>query len=154
MKTFSLQVNIGPGTLSIDFDSVAELEKCLSSLDAKALETVLQTHLKSIAVTEPRKVKPALDGICGFRPDGTLELYVPATSKVEAIGVILYAYDPDPVGLETLGSLTSEKNPAAYLGQKQYTKLFHKVRPGFYTLAQDGKVWVASTVIPKLRKES
>jgi hypothetical protein len=154
MAKYELRVDVTYGTLVVAFDSAAELEQRLKDLDVRGVSRIVETHLKSVAKAEPRKVKPALEGICAFRGDGTLELLKPAASKIDAIGLILYAYDPDPVALDTLGGLVSEKNPAAYLGQKQYAKLFHKVKPGFYTLSQDGRLWVASEVIPGLRKES
>ena len=154
MAKYELHVDIRYGKLTVAFDSTAELEQQLKDLDVSSVSRIVETHLKSVAKAERRNVKPALEGICAFRADGTLELLKPAKSKIEAIGLALFAYDPDPVALDTIGGLVSEKNPAAYLLQKRYAKLFHKVKTGFYTLSQDGGVWVASEVIPELRKES
>ena len=153
MAKYQLQVNISCGQLVIAFDSEAELEERLKELNPQSVEKAIATHFKTLVHAEARRVKPALEGICAFRRDGTLEFLKPAGSKVEAIGLILYAYEPDPVDLKTIGTLAAEKNPAAYLGQKQYAKLFQKIGTGLYGLSQDGKTWVASTVIPKLKKE-
>ncbi|HXN53693.1 MAG TPA: hypothetical protein VN943_17310 [Candidatus Acidoferrum sp.] len=154
MAKYELRVDVTYGTLVVTFDSTAELEQRLKELDVSGVSRIVETHLRAVAKAEPRNVKPALEGICAFRADGRLELLKPAGSKIEAMGLVLYAHDPDPVALEVISGLVSEKNPAAYLGAKQYAKLFHKVKAGFYTLSQDGRVWVASEVIPKLRKDA
>lgn len=152
MSKYELTFDVTYGTLRVGFDSAAELDQRLRDLDVNSIAKSVETHLKAVVKAEPRKVKPALEGICAFRGDGTLELLKPAGSKIEAMGIVLYAYDPDPASLDAIGGLVSEKNPAAYLGAKQYVKLFHKVKAGFYTLSQDGRVWVDSEVLPKLRK--
>jgi len=154
MSKYQLQINISHGKLTIGFDSMTDLEQRLKDIDPTHLGKAVASHFKSLISTEPRKVKPSLEGICAFRPDGSLEFLKPAGSKIEAIGVILYAYDPDPVDSQTVGTLAAEKNPAAYLGQERYEKLFQKLATGVYGLSQEGKTWVASTVIPKLKKES
>jgi hypothetical protein len=152
MSKYELSFDVTCGTLRVGFDSAAELDQLLRELDVNGVVKSVETHLRAVVKAEPRRVKPALGGVCAFRGDGTLELLKPAGSKIEAIGVVLYAYDPDPVSLDAIGGLVSDRNPAAYLGAKQYVKLFHRVRAGFYTLSQDGRVWVDSEVLPKLRK--
>lgn len=154
MAKYQLEVNVGYGTLVIHFDSVGELEQRLKDLDVKNLGQILSSHFKGMVRAEARKIKPDLEGICTFRPDGSLEFLRPPSSKIEAIGIILFAYDPDPVEISIIGSLAADKNPAAYFGQDKYVKYFHKIKPGLYGLSHDGKVWVSSTVIPKLKKES
>lgn len=151
MSKYQLQFNVASGTLLLGFDSVAELEQRLKELDLTALQQVISTNLKAVLKKEPRKVKPALEGICMFREDGTLEFLKPASSKVEVMALALYAYDPEPVEVQILGKLASEKNPAAYVGAKGYAKYFQKTDSGVYRLSQDGKVWVADTLIPKMR---
>ena len=152
MAKFELQVPVTFGTLVLQFDSAVDLEEKLKVLDLDAVNRVLRAQLKSLAKQEHRKVKPTLEGICDFRPDGTLELFKPAASKTDAMGLVLYAYDPDPVDLQTIGALTSEKNPSAYLGHKSYAKYFTKVGPGLYRLSQEGRGWVSSQVLPKLKQ--
>lgn len=154
MSKYELRIDVNYATLVVAFDSTGELEQRLKDLDLGGLSRICETYLKSVAKAEPRKVKPVLEGICAFRTNGALELLKPATSKIDAIGLILFAYDPDSVALDTIGSLISDKNPAAYFSVKRYAKLFYKVKAGFYTLSQDGRTWVASEVIPGLRKES
>jgi hypothetical protein len=152
MSKYQLQFNVASGAvLLLGFDSVAELEERLRELDLTALEQVISTNLKEVVKREPRKVKPALEGICMFREDGSLEFLRPASSKVEAMALALYAYDPEPVELQILGKLASEKNPAAYVGAKAYAKFFQKTDSGVYRLSQDGKVWVADTIILKMK---
>lgn len=153
MAKYQLQFNVANATLLIGFDSPQELEQRIKELDLSNLEQMIGTALKSVVRAKPRDVKPALAGICKFRDDGVLEFLKPAPSKVEAMGVVLYAHDPDSVDSQTLGTLAAEKNPAAYLGAKGYAKYFQKTGTGLYRLSQDGKVWVASTVIPKIGKE-
>lgn len=152
MTKYQLQFNIGSCTVLLGFDSVVELEQRLKELDLTRLEQVISANLKSVVKKEPRKVKPALEGICAFRDDGSLEFLKPASSKVEAMALALYAHDPEPVELQILGKLASEKNPAAYVGAKGYAKYFQKTDSGVYRLSQDGRVWVADTVIPKMGK--
>jgi hypothetical protein len=147
-------VNLSCGTLTVGFDSISDLEQRLAELDPKALERSVATHLGPITTRELRKVKPALEGICQFRHDGTLEFLRPARSKLDAIGIILHAYDPDPVAVDLIGTLSAEKNPAAYMLQKKYAKLFLRPRKGLYALSHVGREWVSGEVIPGIRKEA
>lgn len=154
MAKYQLSVNMAGGSLLVGFDSVTDLEEQLKTLDVNALQKAIATHLESITKIEPRKVKPGLDGICQFRSDGSLEFLIPAASKIDAIGIILYAYDPDPVAVDRIAVMSADKNPAAYMLQKKYANLFQRNKAGLYGLTHDGRTWVASTVIPGLRKDS
>src|SRR5882757_8356542 len=78
MAKYELRVDVTYGTLVVAFDSITELEQRLKDLDVSGVSRIVETHLKSVAKAEPRKVKPVLEGICAFRPDGRLELLKPA----------------------------------------------------------------------------
>jgi hypothetical protein len=151
MSKYGLELNIAEGKLVIPFDSISELEQKLKDLDTKALEQVLALYIHFTPKSEPRKVKAALEGICNFRADGTLEIAMPASSKLETIGLVLFAYDPDPVDVQTIGKLAAEKNPAAYLTHKKYSQYFSRIGAGLYGLSHDGKIWVANEVLPGMK---
>jgi hypothetical protein len=151
MGKYELELDIPQGKLLVPFDSVSELEQKLKDLDTKALEKTLALYIRFTPRGEPRKVKPVLAGICIFRADGTLEFATPASSKLETIGLVLFAYDPDPVDVQTLGKLAAEKNPAAYLTHKKYSQYFSRIGAGLYGLSQDGKIWVANEVLPRMK---
>ena len=153
MGKYELQLDTVHGRISIPFESVTDLEQKLKDLDFEALNKTLRLYVKKILRGEERKVKSLLSGICSFGSDGTLEVSQPPSSKLEMIGLILYAYDPDPVDLQTLSSLASEKNPAAYVGHKKYGKYFRKIGAGLYGLSHEGKVWVTSEVIAQFTKK-
>jgi hypothetical protein len=151
MSKYELELNIAQGKLLVPFDSVSELEQKLKDLDTKALEQTLALYVRFTPKGEPRKVKGVLEGICNFRADGTLEFEMPAGSKLETIGLVLFAYDPDPVDVATVGKLVAEQNPAAYFCHKQYSRYFSKIGAGLYGLSHDGKIWVANEVLPRMK---
>ena len=150
MAKYELEMDIQNGKLVIPFESLEELETRLSTIDFKRFGEILAKHGKGIARKERRPVKAGLKHICTFRDDGLLEIIAPPQSKLDAIGLIMYAYDPDPLDAGLVGRLAGEKNPTSYLTHKKYQKYFRKIKAGTYALSHEGKVWVTADVIPKI----
>jgi hypothetical protein len=150
MAKFEAVISTHFGQIRVPFDSQAELEERLNELDVGKLTDAVMSKLGSHIAKEPQAVKPGLEGICRFRRDGVLELLKPPSTILEAIGLVLYAYDPDPLEVETIRKLAAADNPAAYLGHKTYAKYFDKVGTGTYRLSHVGKIWVTAEVIPSL----
>lgn len=151
MAKYELELDTMQGRLRVPFDSVPDLEQKLKDLDFEALKQTLSLYLKFNLKSEPRKVKPTLEGICAFHTDGMLEFLRPPSSKLETIGLVLYAFDPDSVDVQTIGRLAAEKNPAAYLTHKKYSRYFSRVGAGLYALSHEGKIWVTTVVLPHMK---
>jgi hypothetical protein len=152
MPKFETVITTHFGQIRILFDTQAELEERLNELDVAKLTDIVMSKLGSHIPREPQPVKPGLEGICRFRPDGVVELLKPPSTILEAIGLILYAYDPDPLDVDTIRKQAGADNPAAYLGHKTYGKYFDKVSTGTYRLSHVGKVWVTGEVIRSLNR--
>lgn len=150
MANYEAQIHTRFGLLTIHFDSSEEFLQRVRALDISTIISTIQDHLSGVVIREPRSVKPLIAGVCAFTPDGGLEFLKPPSEKLEAIGILLYAYDPDPVDTRTVRKVVAEKNPAGYLGHKQYKQYFEKVEHGVYRLSHKGKLWVTNEIIPKL----
>lgn len=149
MANYEAQIKTRFGQLIIHFDSPSELVDRLKGLDVTAINEAVEEHLSEVIIREPRQVKPVLAEICAFTPEGDLEFFKLPKEKLEAIGIVLYAFDPDPVDTATASKLAAVK-AAEYLGKKQYQKYFEKVGHGRYRLTHDGKLWVIKEIIPRL----
>ena len=150
MSNYEARIQTRFGTLTINFNNSEEFVQRLQSLDLETITNAIQEHLSEIIISEPRRIKPALVEICGFTPDGGLEFFKPPKGKVDAIGVVLYAFDPVPVETSTIEKLAAVSRPGRYFGQKQYKKYFENVGHGLYRLSHEGKLWVTNSVIPKV----
>lgn len=150
MANYEAHIQTRFGQLTIHFDSVDELVQRIKALDVSAISDAVQEHFSGIIVSQPRQIKPLLTEICAFTPDGGLEFLKPPKEKLEAIAILLYAFDPEPVEVAHVKRLAGVNNPVGYLGHKKYEPYFEKVSRGLYRLSHKGKLWVTNDVIPKL----
>lgn len=141
------------GQIRIPFETQDEFETHLKGLDIRRLSEAASLALGEESPREVRTVKPGLEDVCRFRRDGLIELIIPPKTQVEAIGLILYAYDPESTDVETIRKITGADNPVAYLGNKAYQKYFDRTAPGKYRLSHAGKIWVTSQVISQFAKQ-
>lgn len=140
------------GEIRIPFETQSELEDRLKDLDIGKLSDIVSSKLGGLIPKQPLSVKPGLEAICRFRPDGVLELLLPPKTQVEAIGLALYAHDPEAVDVETIRKITGAENPVSYLAHKSYLKYFDRTAPGKYRLSHQGKIWVSSQVLPQFTR--
>lgn len=150
MSNYQAQVHTRFGQLIINFDNAEEFAQRLQDLDIGALTKAIEEHLTGIVVSLPREIKPALGEICRFTSQGHLEFLRPTKERVDAIGIALYAFDPDPVEVRALEDFSGVENPARYIGNKTYKQYFEVVSRGVYRLTHEGRLWVANVVIPSL----
>lgn len=154
MSNFEARIRTKFGTLTIHFNNSEEFVQRLQSLDMKTVTTAVEDHLAGVIISDSRRIKPVLAEICDFTPDGDLEFLKPPKEKLEAIGIVLYAFDPEPVEPSTVKKLAAVGNPVGYLGHKKYQGYFERVGRGLYRLSHAGKLWVTNEIIPKLTAES
>lgn len=150
MSSYEAQIQTRFGKLTIRFDSSEEFAQRLKALDISAISEAIQEHLSTVVVGPPRLIKPVLAEICAFTPEGGIEFLRFPKEKLETIGIVLYAFDPDPVDAATVKKLAAVENPVSYLGKKEYQRYFEKAGRGLYHLSHNGKLWVTNDVIPKL----
>lgn len=150
MSSYEAQIQTRFGWLTIHFESSEEFVQRLKALDMQTITSAIQDHLSRVIISEPRRVKPVLAEICAFTPEDNLEFLKPPKEKLEAIGIVMYAFDPEPVETAIVRKLAAVENPVGYLGKKDYQKYFEKEGRGLYRLTHAGKLWVTNKVIPKL----
>jgi len=149
MANYEAQIKTRFGQLIIHFDNPTELVGRLKALDVTAINQAVEDHLSEVIIREPRQIKPVLAEICAFTPDGNLEFFKLPKEKLEVIGIVLYAFDPDLVDTGTVSKLAAAK-AAEYVSKKQYQKYFEKIGHGRYRLTHEGKLWVINEIIPGL----
>jgi hypothetical protein len=149
MAKYEVSLKTAFGEIRIPFDSQPELEERLKELDISRLSGAISSRLGALQYKEVQPIKPGLEKVCRFRPDGLLELLTPPKTLVEAIGLVVYAYDPEAVEVETIRKVTGADNPVSFLGSKSYEKYFDRPQPGRYKLTHQGKIWVTSQIIPR-----
>jgi len=152
MPKFEAIFNASFGQIRIPFDHQSELEDRLKELDVARLSETVSAALGTLIPRQPRQVKPGLGNVCRFRDDGLLEFLSTPRTQLDAVGLVLYAYDPEAVDVEGIRRITGLDNPVGYLGHKQYKKYFDRSAPGKYRLSHPGKIWVTNQVIPQLTK--
>ena len=64
------------------------------------------------------------------------------------IGLLLYAYDPEPLSSEEM--LSRGIKAGDYVSQTAYKKYFDKTPGDKHVLTQQGRQWVETEIVPKL----
>jgi hypothetical protein len=154
MANYEARILTRFGDLTVSFDSPAQFDERLRALDVKALTQSIEAHLPDAIPRERRQIKPGLVGVCAFTDTGGLEFHTVPKEKLEAIGIVLYAFDPDAVDLPTLKKLGGTANPTSYLTHPRYAHYFEKAGRGSYRLSHKGKKWVSDDVVPALRESA
>jgi hypothetical protein len=138
------------GELIVHFDTIDQFREGLGSLDTDALSSTVNDRLGNLIVLEPRKAKPGAEFAYRFTPQGKVELVKVPSSAPMSIGLVLFAYDPEPVSAEEVFRAAGAK-PVSYISQIDYRKFFDKTPEGKLLLTHPGRLWVQNEVLPKLR---
>jgi len=149
MAKYKTRVKTKFGEIVVDFDSTDDLKKSIESLDLDVVSDILSAKFQSVIAREPRKTKPGLEGVYTFTPEGRVELLKTPPSAPMTIGLLLYAYDPDPVSSDEIVSSSGVKT-ADYIYQIAYKKYFDKTTDGRLVLSHQGRLWVETEVTAKL----
>jgi hypothetical protein len=153
MPNYEARIPTRFGELVVHFDTANDFAEGLKALDVEAMTEAVNEHLGSVVIREPRPIKPSLIGICGFSADGTLEIYRLPSEKLELIGIVLMAYDPDPVDVTTIRKVSGIPDAGSYLSKQKYATYFEKVGRGSYRLSHKGKLWVTNDILPALKEQ-
>jgi hypothetical protein len=141
------------GELVVHFDKIDEFRESITSLDADALTSIVNDKLGNLIVLEPRKAKPGSEFAYRFTPQGKVELVKVPSALPLTIGLLLYAYDPEPVEAEEIFRATGTR-VATYIANLSYKKYFGKAEDGKILLTHAGRVWIQDEVLPKLHTQA
>ncbi|MEM4466315.1 MAG: hypothetical protein QXE61_04495 [Nitrososphaerota archaeon] len=144
------------GKLIIEGESIEELEEAIRRIQIESIERIKELlNEKKILFSSPslRKPKPSLEDIYRFTHEGLVEILKVPDQKVEAIGLVLFAYDPEPATLEQITKSTGILNAVDYLTHKRYEKYFRRVAEKTYALTYEGRIWVINEIIPKIKEK-
>jgi hypothetical protein len=148
MAKYEARVETKFGEVVVNFDSVEELKKSIESLDVKNLSAILSEKFEPITRKEPRQAKTGLEGVYRFTPEGKVELLKTPPSAPMTIGLLLYAYDPEPVSSEEM--LSRGIKAGDYVSQTGYKKYFDRTPDNRLVLTHPGRLWIETEVIGKL----
>jgi len=154
MTIYKIIIKTSFGELTVEGETLEELIEAVKQIKAEhvaSIENVLKE--KGVLVMPPRQIKPTLKSICRFTSSGLVELLKIPDQKVEAIALVLFAYDPEPATLDQITKSSGVYNAVDFLTKKQYEKYFKRVKEGTYALTQEGKLWVANHILPKLEEK-
>ena len=137
------------GELILHFDTIEQFRENLSSLDIEGLRSTVNEKLGNLVILEPRKAKPGAEFAYRFTSQGKVELIKIPNSAPMSIGLVLYAYDPEPVLPDEVFRASGAK-PVSYISQIDYRKYFDKTPDGRLLLTHPGRLWVQNEVLTKL----
>ncbi len=152
MGKYEARVQTKFGKIVLNFDSTDELKSKLDELDVESVSEILSKRFGSILVREPRQPKPGWEHAYGFTPEGKVELLKTPPSAPMTIGLLLYAYDPEPTSSDLILSSTGVK-AVSYVSQTDYKKFFDKTSDGKFVLTHPGREWVETEVFSKLNQK-
>ncbi len=137
------------GELVVHFDNIEQFRENINSLDTDAVTSIVNDKLGNLIVLEPRKAKPGAEFAYRFTSQGKVELVKIPSSAPMSIGLVLFAYDPEPVSPDEVFRASGSK-PVSYVSHIDYKKFFDKTADGKLLLSQPGRLWVQNEVLPKL----
>lgn len=149
MAKYEARVKTQFGEIVVSFDSTDDLKKNIDSLDADAVSDIVSKKFEAIIRKEPRQAKPGLEGVYRFTPEGKVELFRRPQSAPMTIGLLLYAYDPEPVTSDVIFSSTGIV-AGNFVSQTGYKKYFDRTKDDRLLLTHPGRIWVETEVVPKL----
>ncbi len=152
MAKFEFRINTTTGELIIHFDTLQEFQDNLKSIDVESMVKAVNDKLGAIVSAEPRQPKPGFEDIYRFTRDGYVELLKVPESKIDTIGLVLFAFDPNPALFNYIARSSGVQDPSVYLSTKQYQKYFTRTKDG-YLLNQEGKIWILRDVVPKIKPQ-
>jgi len=147
---FEYRVSTKAGLLIFHFDTLKEFQDNLAEIDVDSLIKSADAKLGGIILSEPRQPKPGFEDVYRFTSEGFVELLKVPQSKIDTIGLVLFAFDPNPASFNQIARSSGVPDPSVYLSTKQYAKYFTRTKEG-YLLNQEGKEWILRDVVPKLR---
>lgn len=155
MTVHKIVIKTSFGELTIEGETFEEIVEAVKQIKTEYI-TCIESMLKEKGIlTKPqRQVKPMLEGIYRFTSSGLVELLKIPNQKVEAIGLVLFAYDPEPATLDQITKSSGVYNAADFLTKRQYEKYFKRIKERTYALTQEGKLWVVNHILPKLEEKS
>lgn len=140
------------GDVTIPYSNPAELEQGLA--DVEKVIRLVESKVSGIVPSEPRQPKPGYEDIYTFTAAGHVQLLVAPANRGEAVGVVLFAYDPERISTERLGKETGiARVVSAVLTVPHYKRYFVRLDKGTYCLSPDGRSWIVKEVVPLLRKK-
>lgn len=130
------------------FDVVVKFEKKEDlEVELKDIDEIIKTAEKFTIPSGPvAHVKPGFEDIYHRNSDGSVSILKPG-GKTENVGIVLFAYDPEPLATELIGKYSGVKDCSRFLR----SKYFEKTSYGKYKLSAEGLAWLTGTVIPKIR---
>ncbi len=149
---FEYRVSTEAGELIIHFDTLQDFQDSLKSLDIDRIVDAVRERFGMILKTEVREPKPGLEDVYRFTGDGYVELLKVPETKVETIGLVLFAVDPNPALFSTIARSSGVADPSVFLSKQTYQKYFTRTKEG-YLLTQEGKTWILNDVLPRLRSQ-
>lgn len=149
MVKYEARINTAFGEIVFSFETLEELKANIDSLDVDKVSEAVKQKFGAAILKEPRPPKPGMENVYRFTPEGKVELLKTAPSAPMAMGLLLYAYDPEPVSSDEILSAAGVK-AADYVYQAAYKKYFDKTIDGRFVLIHPGRQWVETEIIPKL----
>jgi len=149
MAKYETRVKTKFGEIVFNFDSLDELKAIAGSLDVNAISDLVSKKFESVIVKEPRQAKPGLEHLYRFTPEGKVELLRTPSSAPMTIGLLLYAYDPEPVSSDEIFSSTGII-AGNFVSQITYKKYFDRTTDDRLVLTHPGRLWVETEVVTKL----
>lgn len=133
------------GEVMIPYTNLTDLKSHMKDID-KVIEFV---NSQSLPGFDSKKidVKPGFEKIYTINNDGSVSL-LKAGTKTENIGIVLFAFDPEPLKVEVIKKYTSISKPSDFMKGKYFNKLEH----GSYKLSTEGLNWITGEIGPKLNK--
>src|SRR5215831_15453243 len=119
MPRFELRMKTTSGELIVHFDKLEELLEGLNQIDLASIEKSVKEKIGGALVAEPRQAKPGAEFAYKFNPDGKVEVTKYPSAAPAAIGLLLFAYDPEPVEPSEVFEATGVK-PVNYVSQTSY----------------------------------
>ncbi len=141
------------GEIEIPFESTADLESALKSLDWKRVEELIGNTVPLPTAPVGKAPRPELEGICTIGAGG-----LPRFSKIpradgEYVGLVLFSVEPRHLSAKEVEDLTGLKRVASnFFTHSHWKKNFLRDSEGRYHLSPDGRRWVTEIVLPKLAK--
>jgi len=140
------------GDLVIEYSTLEDLQSKLDEIE-KVEQIVASKIGVSLSQYGQRKPKPGYQDVYRFLPDGTVELLLFPTKKVQRAALVLFAYD-QAVPAAVIEKCTNIHKVISKVltvtGSKEY---FTRTKDGKYSLSPGGLTWVTSTLIPQLRQK-
>jgi len=149
MAKYEARIKTKFGKIVVNFDSIDELKSSIEALDVNAVSDIVSKKFESVIVKEPRQPKPGLECVYRFTPEGKVELLRTPPSAPMTIGLLLYAYDPEPVSSDEIFSSTGI-TAGNFVSQTSYKKYFDRTTDARLVLTHLGRLWVETEVVTKL----